>query len=468
MEDPKGLVAQIDALFHPESVAIVGLPRGMKAGKLFLLALLDQGYPGSIYPVHPEASEIDGLKAYRSVKSIPGSVDLAIVLVPHGSALPVVKECAAAGAKGTVLFTAGYKETGTEEGIALEKELTCIARSSGMRLIGPNCMGLYCPASGLSFFPGLSKEPGKVGLISHSGSLANILCRVASQQGVNFSKAVSLGNECDLASSDFLEYMANDPETEVIGAYLEGIKHGPRFLASLAEASRKKPAILWKVGLTSEGRRAASSHTGAMASSGEIWEAVTRQNGAITVTGFDALLDTMMGFSMLPPDLGDRVAILSGPGGLAVAAAEACGKEGLRLAALTQQTRSVLAEFVPPTGTSLANPVDVGLTASLEMDIYVRSAEALASDPSVDAVLVIGGGMSPESNQLYRESMIRIRGESGKPFMIVGMPGFDPLQAQEFCDAGIPFFETCERAMEVYARVVRYQRWRKGAASANP
>jgi acyl-CoA synthetase (NDP forming) len=255
--------------------------------------------------------------------------------------------------------------------------------------------------------------------------------------------------------------MGDDPETKVIGAYLEGIKNGSYFFQTLGEVSRKKPVILWKVGLTSEGRRAASSHTGALTSSREIWEAVVRQNGAIPIAGFDALLDTMMGFSMLPSELGDQVAILSGPGGFAVAAAEACGKEGLRLAKLTAQTRSALAEFVPPTGTSLANPIDVGLTASLEMDIYVRSAEAVAADPGVDAVVVIGGGMSPESNQLYMESMIRIREESQKPFIIVGIPGFDPTLARNFCNAGLPFFETSERAMSVYARMRRYQVWRR-------
>jgi len=461
MEDARELVAQIEALFNPESVAIIGLPRGMKAGKLFLLALLDQGFSGRIYPVHPKAEEIDGLKAYPSITAIPKKVDLAIVLVPHSSVLSVINECAASGVKGAILFTAGYKETGTKEGMALEKELARIARSSGMRIIGPNCMGLYSPSSGLSFFPGLSKEPGNVGFISHSGSLANILCRVASQKGVNFSKAVSIGNECDLTSTDFLAYMGSDPETKVIGAYIEGIKNGSRFFKTLGEISRKKPVILWKVGLTSEGKRAASSHTGALTSSKEIWEAVVRQNGAVPVAGFDVLLDTMMGFSMLPSDLGDRVAILSGPGGLAVAAAEACGKEGLTLAELTVQTKSILAEFVPPTGTSLANPIDVGLTASLEMDIYARSAETVASDPGVDAVVVVGGGMSPESNQLYMESMIRIREESQKPFIIVGIPGFDPAQAQNFCNAGLPFFETSERAMSVYAQIRRYQVWRK-------
>ncbi|MBW2062826.1 MAG: CoA-binding protein, partial [Deltaproteobacteria bacterium] len=335
MDNIEELMTQLDALFHPESVAVVGVPRGMKTGKLFLMALLDQGFPGPIYPVHPEAKEIDGLKAFPTVSDIPGPVDLAIVLIPHHQSLAVIKDCAAKGVKGVVLFTAGYKETGTEEGAALEEELVRVARSAGMRLIGPNCMGLYAPKSGLAFFPQLSKEPGPVGIISHSGSLANILARTATQRGIRFSKAVSLGNECDLTIADFLVYLGNDPETRLIGAYLEGIKNGPFFLEALRKASLKKPVILWKVGFTPEGSRAASSHTGALAGSWEVWEGVVRQGGAIPVVGFEAWMDTLMGFSFLTDRLGDSLAVISGPGGLAVSAAEACGTVGLRLAELT-------------------------------------------------------------------------------------------------------------------------------------
>lgn len=457
-------IAQLDALFHPHSIAIVGLPRGMKTGKLFLMALKDQGYPGPIYPVHPEADEIDGLKAYPSLSAIPGSVDLAIILVPHSQALPVVRECAAKGVKGAVLFTAGYKETGTDEGKALEGELTTLARRSGIRLFGPNCMGLYVPRSGLSFFPELSRQAGPVGFVSHSGSLGNIISRVGPRKGIYFSKVVSLGNECDLTASDLLEYLGDDPETHVIGAYLEGIKDGPVFLKALKGASKKKPVIVWKVGLTREGGAAAASHTGALGGSRKIWEAVLRQGDAIPVTGLDVLMDTLMGFSLFPSCTGDRMAIVSGPGGLAVAAAEACGNTGLRLAALSSDTRSALAQFIPPTGTSLRNPVDVGLTPSLEMSIYERTIRALAEDPGVDAIVAVGRGMTPELNDRYVASIIQSRKASGKPFLAVDIPGFDLDFSRPLCQAGIPFFETVERALSVYAQVHRYQRGRNHQA----
>lgn len=458
---PADLITQLDGLFYPKSVAIVGLPRGLKTGKLFLISLLDLGYSGAIYPVNPTTKEIDGLKAFASVSAIPASVDLAIVLVPHHQALPIVKECAAKGVKGVVLFTAGYKETGTPEGLNLEKEIVSVARAAGMRLFGPNCMGLYCPESGLSFFPELSREPGPVGFISHSGSLGNILGRLAGTKGIRFSKVASLGNEADVHSADLLAYLGHDSKTRVIGAYLEGIKDGPYFLKALREASLEKPVILWKMGLTDSGQQAAASHTGAMAGLAEIWPAVVRQTGAISVHGFEALVDHLMGFALLPQSLGDRVAILSGPGGLAVATAEACGREGLRLADLASSTRTYLAKFVPATGTSLRNPVDVGLSASLEIDIYLKAAQALALDPGVDVVVVVGAGLSPELNRYYTEGLIRIRTETNTPFLIVAIPGFDLNLAQIFCQNGLPFFDSAERAMAVYSRVRRYQLWRQ-------
>lgn len=455
------LIAQIDALYHPRSVAIIGLPRGLKTGKLFLLALLDQEFPGSIYAVHPSASEIDGIKAYPRVSAIPEPVDLAIVLVPHQHTLDVVKDCVEKGVKGAILFTAGYKETGTNEGKELEAELVSVARASGMRLIGPNGMGLYSPKSGLSFFPQLSRESGGVGLISHSGSLSNILGRMGPDLGFGFSKAVSLGNECDLSVADFLIYLGNDPETKLISAYLEGIKDGRLFIEALREASMEKPVIVWKMGLTPEGGAASASHTGALAGSKDVWEGVVQQTGAIQVSGFEEWVDAMMCFTMLPSGIGNRLAIISGPGGLAVSATEACGREGLSLANLSPQTISALSEFVPPTGTSLKNPVDVGMSASLEIDIYIQTARVVAADPGVDTVVMIGIGMDESTNRQYTDAIIQVKNNFDKPFVIVKIPGFDATLVKDIRGAGIPVFESSERAMRAYASAMRYYSWRE-------
>ncbi|RPH84600.1 MAG: hypothetical protein EHM75_10735 [Desulfobacteraceae bacterium] len=465
LKSNQDLIARIDELFHPRSVAVVGAPRGMKTGSIFLLALLEQGFSGPIYPVNPQAEEINGLKAYPRVADIPGPVDLAIILVPHWNSLEVVRECAAKGVKGAVLFTAGYRETGTAEGQALEEELVRLARKAGMRLIGPNGMGLYCPKTGLSFFPGVSREPGPVGIVSHSGSLTNILGRMASRRGIRFSKVISSGNECDLTAADFLTYLGRDPETGLIGGYIEGIKDGPYFLRALKEASLHKPVILWKVGLTPEGSRASASHTGALAGSRKVWQAVERQTGAIPVTGFEAWVDALMGFSLLPGNLGRNMAVISGPGGLAVSAAEACGNEGLTLASLSRQTQSRLADFVPATGTSLRNPVDVSLTAHFDLTIFKRSAETVAQDPGVDALVVIGGGLTPEDSQTFVRYMTAFQQECLKPLLMVTIPGHDPNPGEQFCQAGIPFFDSAERALKTYALAFRYQQWRRELAN---
>ena len=458
---PTSLTEQLNKMFQPSAIAVVGVPRSMKMGRLFLTALLDQGYPGTLYPINPKADEIEGLKAYASVSDIPGPVDLAIILVPHHQTLSIIKECADKGVKGAVLFTAGYKETGTEEGVALEKELVRISRASGMRLIGPNCMGLYCPETGLSFFPELSRETGCVGLVSHSGSLANIMGRMGKKHGIGFSKAISLGNECDLDSADFLQYLGSDPNTMVIGTYLEGIKNGNRFLNVLKSVCRKKPVVLWKTGLTAEGAKAAASHTGAMAGSARIWESVVHQGGGTAVVGFDAWVDALTGFSFIPQDIGDRIAIVSGPGGFAVAGAEACEMAGLRMATLSADTKSRLSKFIAATGTSLKNPIDIGLSGAMDPHTMKSVTEIAISDENVDAVLVFGTGMSAEEKKIFAKTFKQLKDNTQKPILLVSMPGFDQDDNTLYFESHLPVFSSIERAMAAYARVLSYQRWIK-------
>ena len=461
MDSSRDVIAQIDGLFNSRSVAVVGVPRKMKVGRVFLTALLDQGFDGRIYPVNPSAREIDGFKVYPTLGSIPDPVDLAIILVPIEYSLEVVKQCAAKGIKGAVLFTAGYSETGTRKGAELEQELVRVARKAGMRLIGPNGMGLYCPKTGLSFFPQVSKTPGPVGMISHSGSLTNILGMIAAQKDIRFSKVISSGNECDLTAADFLMYLGNDPDTDLIGAYIEGIKNGPYFLKALRQASLSKPVIMWKVGLTPEGTRAASSHTGALANAPDIWQGIVRQTGVIPVAGFEALVDALMGFSLLPGNPGNRMAIVSGPGGLAVSAAEACGRQGILLADLSEDTRHSLSRIITHSGTSLLNPVDVSLAAHFDLDIFFQTTRAVAADPGVDAIVVIGCGLTAEANQIYNEGLIRVFRDCKKPILAVKIPGSAPQNSPDLCRCGIPFFDSAERAVNTYALALRYGKWRK-------
>jgi acyl-CoA synthetase (NDP forming) len=448
-------------LLHPESLALIGVPRGSKQGSIFLRAMLDCGFPGKLFLINPWAEKINGLKAYSSVKAVENRIDMAILLVPNSKTPQVLQECAEKGVKIAILYTAGYSELGTEEGQALEKRILDIAGSRGMRLIGPNCMGIYSPKAHLSNFPELSKTPGKMGLISQSGSLTNILCKLMPSREIFFSMAISTGNEVDLNSTDFLWYFGRDNNTKFIALYLEGIKDGRRFFNVLKETTLKKPVIIWKTGATAMGKQAISSHTGGMAGAIEMWKAVFRQCGVTAVVGIEEFIDVITAFYVLPEGLDSRIGIVSGPGGLAVSAADACQRVGLQLANLKQETQMVLRFLIPATGTSVRNPVDLGLSASLDINLLGKAAETVGRDPGVDAVMIIGAGINPEQNRAFPEVLPKARKVVGKPFIMVSLPGFGVEQIGQLFQHGIPVFDSVERAANAYAKVLRYQNWLK-------
>jgi acetyltransferase len=466
MSDDFELLEQLHTLFYPQSIALIGVPSGMKIGKVFLTALLDMDFEGDIYPVNPYTPEVDGLKSYPNISSIPGAVDLAIVLVPHHSVLSVLRECVAKGVKGAVLFTGGFGESGTNEGQALEKELLDVARTSGMRILGPNCMGICSTDSRLSFFPGFPKEPGPVGIISQSGSLTILLGQLAHQKGIRFSKLVSVGNECDLNSADILTYLIQDPNTRIIGAYLEGIKDGPRFVHCLREAAHKKPVILWKVGATAEGSRAAASHTGSLACSSEVWNGIVQQSGAIPVVGLDDWVDMLVGFSFLPPPLGDRMAIVVGQDGLALAATDACRYSGLRLAEISPGTRVSLSKLISSKAASITNPIDLNVTVPQDASTIMGAIRMVAAEPGVDALLLVGMRLESEEGLLLTRSLAEFSNNSNKPILIVSTISFNQNIIQNLNQANIPFFDSPERAMGTYAKVRYY--WRQRTSESIP
>jgi acetyltransferase len=452
---------ELESIFFPKSIAVVGVPRGMKEGRILFQALIDAGFKGPLYPVNPNAREIDGFRTYPDLISIEGPVDLVIILVSTQNVESVLHQCVMKGAKAAIIYTAGYSELGTDEGRMMEERLLAIARQGGIRIIGPNCMGIYNPSHGISFFPALSTISGGLGFISQSGSLANMICRVAPQRSIYFSKAISIGNECDLKSSDFIEYLGKDEETRCIGLYLEGIKEGNRFLSILRDVCRRKPVVIWKAGISEEGRKAAISHTGSLTGKKEIWNAAFRQAGAVTVTGFEDLLDTLFAFYFLPEEMGKRIAIISGPGGLAVGAADACGQYGLELAQLLPETQKGLATVIPWPGTSTKNPIDIGLSGAIEVDLYRKAIEFVLADPSVDAVFVIGLGLTPELNERYTSSLIKARESSTKPIVQIAIPGFHVESYRDLFRAGIPVFSSPERAMKAYSNVWQYREFKK-------
>ncbi|TEU01691.1 MAG: acyl-CoA synthetase, partial [Dehalococcoidia bacterium] len=281
---PSDVAAEIEAIFHPRSIAVVGASANPDTpGYDYISSLQKFGYSGRIYPVNPRAEEILGLPAFPSLRDLPRQVDYVISCVPAAAVLELVDDCAAKGARALQLFTARFSETGRREGAELERRLAERARAAGVRIIGPNCMGLLYPRQGISFRADMPRQPGNMGLLSQSGNLLFELTYLGGPRGLRFSKAVSYGNGLDLTEADFLDYFAEDAESAVVGAYIEGIRDGRRFLAALAGAAARKPVVVLKGGRTAAGWRTAASHTAALAGQQAVWDAAVTQAGALAV-----------------------------------------------------------------------------------------------------------------------------------------------------------------------------------------
>lgn len=453
----------LDALFYPRSIALVGIPRGLKAGKVFLLGLLDQGFKGHIYLVHPSASEIDGFKTYPRLMDIPGSVDMVIVMSPKGTVIDVLEECAVKKVKAVILYTSGFSELGDEKGREEEEHMREIARRGGFRIIGPNCMGIYSPASQLAPFPEMPRVPGSVGFLSQSGSLVHLFTNMCSSKRLYFRHIVSYGNSCDVDFPELLEWMKDDDNVRIICAYLEGVKDGKGLVKALKADAGGKPLIMWKVGETDAGSRAAASHTGSLAGKPHLWKMLFKQYGIIEVSDIEELLDTVMIFCHLPLKGQGRVVVVSGPGGPAVSAADAAEIYGLHMASLEEQTIKRLGAILPGTGTSLKNPIDVGMAASFDLSHYLDTLEALVQDGGVDAIAVLGGGATSELTEQYVEGLVRIKKASNKAIIAVAYPGF--ITQEELLtplyESGIPVYPTPKRAFRAYAKMMGFYRFQK-------
>jgi acyl-CoA synthetase (NDP forming) len=290
----------LEPLLHPRSIAVVGAS-GSGRGGGFVSPLVELGFRGPIYPVNPKYDEIMGMKAYPRVRDIPGPVDFVISSIPASQVLGLIADCAEKGVKLIHLFTARFSETGRQDAADLEQEILRQAKAGGIRLIGPNCMGVYIPEEGISFNNGMPKESGRVGLASQSGQAVGETVGFAAQRGIRFSKAISYGNALDFNECDYLDYFAQDPNTEIILLYIEGVRDGPRFLRSLRRAAAVKPVIVVKGGRGEAGTRATASHTASLAGSREIWNAVVNQAGVVTAADLEEMVDIATAFYFLPP-----------------------------------------------------------------------------------------------------------------------------------------------------------------------
>ncbi|HRC87860.1 MAG TPA: CoA-binding protein, partial [Thermoanaerobaculia bacterium] len=336
----------------------------------------------------PHAQVILCLKCYPSISAVPDPVDLAVVAVPKASVQEAVEECLTRGVKGLVVITAGFAETG-EEGAERENLLRDTVRQAGARMVGPNCMGIINTHAGVQLnatFAPNHALPGALGFVSQSGALGVAILNLASDLGVGLTHFVSMGNKADVSGNDLLEFWEHDPETRIIGMYLESFGNPRRFIEIAERVSEKKPILLVKSGRTAEGARAASSHTGALAGPDVTISALLDQCGVLRADTIDDLFDAARAFDRCPMPEGDRVAIVTNAGGPAIMATDACVNLGLKMAQLAPATRTALAAFLPPEA-SLANPVD--MIASANEESYRKSLELVLADPGVDMVMVV-------------------------------------------------------------------------------
>lgn len=407
----------MERIFHPKSIAVVGASsKEDNLGRGFVEALLHLGFE-QLYVINPNEDKLFGLKCYSNLKDIRNDVDLVIIATAAQIVPQIIKECAGNGVAGAHVFSAGFGEAG-EEGKKREKELVEIASRGNVRIIGPNCTGIYCPSAKVANTTWLPVESGSVGMISHSGYFAQSFPMLAATKGIRFSKVISCGNESDLNATDFLEYMGQDDETKLIIGYIEGIKEGRRFFEVARRVSMAKPIIIWRGGLTDLGATAALSHTGGLAGSDAVWKALCKQTGIITVNNAQELLDLVIAFYYLPLPKGKRIGIVSAPGGFAVTTCDACAKFGLNLAELSSQTQQRIREAIPSVGGSIKNPVDVSIRSGYAPEIFLEPIKIVAQADNVDMIYII----SALPNQVLIDSLIEASKGVEKPLAVSLFP----------------------------------------------
>ncbi len=388
----------LEAVFAPRSMAVIGASEDVtKWGGSVTKNLIDGGFAGKLYPVNPKASAILGLPAYPSLGQLPEPPDLAIVALAGGRAVQVVADCVRRGVRAAVVIAAGFGETGAE-GIALQDDLAAQARDGGLTLIGPNCMGVLCTSSRLSALGFVTLRPasGPISVVSQSGNIGTQLLMTAERQGIGIEKFASTGNQAATDATDLLEYLANDPGTGVVVLYLEGVEDGRRLFDVARAVTPRKPVVLVRGGRSRGGSRAASSHTGALAGSGRVFEAAAWQAGMISAAEPDEALDVAAVLAYQPRPAGRRVAVVSLGGGWGVMTADALEENGLALAQLPDETLAEVGGLLPPFW-SHGNPID--LVTTVTDGVPETIVELVASHDEVDAVITLALIGSPSTGR---------------------------------------------------------------------
>lgn len=460
-------MSTIAPFFHPSSIAVIGASRSPnKGGNIILRNLLKAGFKGSVYPINPSGKEILGLPSYARVSDVPAPVDIAMVVIPKNVVPDALQDCAAKGINSIILSTGGYSDVG-EEGAREQKVIVCQARKAGIRIMGPNSIGTLNPSVGMATsIVGLDPiKPGGVSIIGQSGVFSSGWARwIADTRPFGLAKVACIGNKGDINESDLLEYLAGDDQTTTIGMYLEGVVEGRRFVKIASAACKKKPVTVMKAGRSEAGAAAVASHTGSLAGSDAVFDAVCRRTGLIRVHNSEAFFDTLSAFEKLPLPRGNRMGVLSITGMGCVAATDAAEEHGIVLPALTPETLTRLGE-VMPVWAPVRNPIDMWSAIEQHGSKKASShiARCLMDQKDVDALLITFVLM-PESMMDISEAFAEtFKRHPYKPVFASyygGTAGEIAHIHEGFAALGVPCYPTPERAIFAFSRMVEYSRFR--------
>jgi len=457
----------IDSLFHPRSIAVIGASNDpQKVGYAVLNNIVKYQFTGEIYPVNPKAEEILGLKTYRSVGDVQGDVDMAVIAIPARFVPQTLRDCIRKNVKAAVIISAGFKEAGTE-GILLEKELKTLARESGIRILGPNCLGIINTANNINatFAAGMLPQ-GRLSFFSQSGALGIAILDWAIGNRIGFSKFISLGNKTDLNETDFIEYFIDDPETDIILGYIEDVVDGRRFLEIAQKATKTKPIILVKSGGTQAGARAASSHTGALAGSENAFNAAFRQTGIIRAEGVEDLFETAMAFSSKKLPAGNNLLIVTNAGGPGIIAADTAEKNAINLPQLSREMIDQLMGVLPKNA-SLYNPVDIIGDATSER--YAAVLDRVLSESHIDGVLII---LTPQAVINVEDTAKVVIDASRKTdkLLITSFMGEERVRssAEMLKAASLPQYPYPEPAVRAFKKLSDHALWIKKGSEVPP
>ncbi len=450
----------LESFFNPKSIAIVGASRQKsKVGYEILTSIMGAGYKGKIYPVNPQADTIEGLKCYPDLKSIQQVPELVIIIVPAKIVPAIMQQCAKIGTRAVIIITAGFKEVG-KEGRELEEQIIQTARQAGIRVIGPNCLGVIVPANNLNAsFGGDLPAAGSIAYLSQSGALLAAILDIANANSIGFSKLISIGNKADINELDVIKALGADPDTKVIAGYLESISDGNAFVREAERISHDKPILLMKSGGTEAGAKAASSHTGSLAGSETAYESAFERAGIIRCDSIKQQFDYAQAFANQPLPAGSRVAVITNAGGPGIMAADAIERKGLTFAKINDQTMSKLASELPPAA-NLYNPIDVLGDALAER--YEFALSVILDDPDVDIVLVLLTPQAMTEAAATAEVIVNIsRQKPQKPVLACFLGAKKVAEGVKILREGkVPQYDATDSAVAAIKVMANYVRWR--------